>query len=96
MNLGYRVHIGAYGELSELKYPLPVAVGDEQVNRLDHGWTVGATFGLVLFRNAGMTVNASRTHYSSNIPGADRNVTVISSTIAIDAFLPYPVRDTIQ
>jgi hypothetical protein len=92
VRLGYRITIGGYGELSRLSYPNPTQVGDQLVRRVDDGVAYGATLGILLGHSTLLTTTFSRQHYDSNIPGDDRTILSLMSSLSLDAIVPQELR----
>lgn len=94
VQIGHRMTIGPFGELSTLDYPLADPIDETGTRRRDRGVTVGGNFGLQLFRSTGLTVRAARTRFTSNVPGFDRTVLSVTGGLSLDAFLPRQLQET--
>lgn len=93
IKLGHRMTLLGFGELSTLDYPLAQDSAGNAIRRFDRGNTLGGGLGLQLFRATGLTVRASRTRYTSNVPGFNRTVFIVTSSLTLDAFVPQEVRE---
>jgi hypothetical protein len=72
-----------YGDIGTNRYPAEVSVGSGRVVRTDQRRSAGAGLAFPLMKSAILTILGSRTHYDSNIPGFDRTVSQLTSSISL-------------
>jgi hypothetical protein len=73
-SVGRRLAFRGFAEGGTNAYPLPVVVGSSPVKRTDSAITAGGGVAIRLYRKVALSVLASNTRYTSNLPGFDRSI----------------------
>ena len=85
VGLGERVTLRVLGEVGTNSYPVAVLVaGGAPVTRKDPYWSAGGGFAFVVWRKVQLSVLASQSEYTSNVPGAGRSVFRITTGLSVE------------
>ncbi len=78
---GQRLRLAVNGGFGENDYPLDQGI-EGLPKRLDDVEEIGAGFGILLFRNIWLNIDATRRTYDSNIDQFDRDVFRVATSIS--------------